>query len=69
MRLPGVVVAAIVLLAVGFVATAIGSVWTILSPPGGGVNFAAGLIYNGGMLVGLAGLGFGVAAAVTARRR
>lgn len=44
------------LLGIGFVATAGGSVWTILSPIGGGVNFLAVVIYQGGMLLGLVGL-------------
>lgn len=42
-------------LLLGFFATAGGSIWTILSPVGGGVNFGAGLLYEGGMLAGLVG--------------
>jgi len=42
-------------LIVGFFATVAGSIWTILSPIGGGVNFGAGLLYEGGMLAGLVG--------------
>lgn len=44
-----------VTLILGFLATAGGSIWTILSPIGGGVNFAAGFLYEGGMVVGLIG--------------
>lgn len=42
-------------LILGFLATVGGSIWTILSPIDGGVNFGAGLLYEGGMLVGLLG--------------
>lgn len=59
---------ALILLACGFIATAVGSIWTNLSPVGGGVNFAAGLLYLGGLSAGAVGLGFGVAAFVVTRR-
>ena len=64
----GLVVAALVVLGTGFVLTAVGSVWTALTPIGTGVNFPAGLLYTLGMLVGVAGLGLATAAVVTVVR-
>jgi len=64
----GLVVAALVVLGTGFVLTAVGSVWTALTPIGTGVNFPAGLLYVLGMLVGVAGLGLATAAVVTVAR-
>jgi len=64
----GLVVAALVVTGAGFVLTAVGSVWTILTPIGTGVNFPAGLLYVLGMLVGVTGLGLATAAVVTVLR-
>lgn len=57
-----------IILALGFLATAGGSIWTILSPIGGGVNFGAGLLYEGGMLVGVVGLALTIAGLIAAKR-
>lgn len=56
------------LLAVGFVATAAGSVWTILTPVGTGVNFGAAFLYEGGMLVGVIGLVMVMISVISSRR-
>lgn len=45
-----------IILSAGFLATVGGSIWTILSPIGGGVNFGAGALYEGGILIGFVGL-------------
>ncbi|OII25045.1 hypothetical protein BIV01_11820 [Curtobacterium sp. MCBA15_013] len=58
----------VVVLGIGFVATAVGSVWVILSPIGGGVNFGAAAVYFGGMLCGVVGLVLGIAGLVALRR-
>ena len=58
----------VVVLGIGFVATAAGSVWVILSPIGGGVNFGAAAVYLGGMLCGVVGLVLGIAGLVALRR-
>ena len=63
-----IVTLAIVFLGLGFLLTAGGSVWTILTPDGTGVNFAAGFMYRGGMVVGIAGIALGVAALVAVAR-
>lgn len=63
-----IVTLAIVFLGLGFLLTAGGSVWTILTPDGTGVNFAAGLMYLGGMAVGVVGIALGIAALVTVAR-
>jgi hypothetical protein len=63
-----IVTLAIVFLGLGFLLTAGGSVWTILTPDGTGVNFAAGLMYMGGMAVGVVGIALGIAALVTVAR-
>lgn len=60
-----IVTLAIVFLGLGFLLTAGGSVWTILTPDGTGVNFAAGFMYMGGMAVGVVGIALGIAALVT----
>ncbi len=62
------VIAAIVILSVGFLMTAAGSIWTILTPTGTGVNFPAGAMYMGGMTVGLVGVFFGISAAIAVGR-
>lgn len=64
----GLVVTALVVLGAGFVFTAVGSVWTVLTPIGTGVNFPAGLLYVLGMLVGVAGLVLATAAVITVAR-
>lgn len=63
-----IVTLAIVFLGLGFLLTAGGSVWTILTPEGTGVNFAAGFMYMGGMAVGVVGIALGIAALVTVAR-
>ncbi len=63
-----VVALAIVFLGLGFLLTAGGSVWTIPTPDGTGVNFAAGFTYMGAMAVGVVGIALGVAALVTVAR-
>ncbi|MBF4607469.1 hypothetical protein [Curtobacterium sp. VKM Ac-1393] len=63
-----IVTLAIVFLELGFLLTAGGSVWTILTPDGTGVNFAAGFMYMGGMVVGVAGVAVGIAALVAVAR-
>ena len=63
-----IVTLAVVFLGLGFLLTAGGSVWTILTPDGTGVNFAAGFMYMGGMVVGIAGIALGVAALVAVAR-
>ena len=55
-------------LLIGFLATVGGSIWTILSPIGGGVNFGAGFLYEGGMLVGLVGSVLTIIGLFTLRR-
>lgn len=64
----GLVVSSIVLLGVGFVFTAVGSVWSITTPEGTGVNFPAGAMYMVGMAVGVLGLTLGVVAIVSVNR-
>lgn len=59
-----IVTLAVVFLGLGFLLTAGGSVWTILTPDGTGVNFAAGLMYMSGMAVGVVGIALGIAALV-----
>lgn len=63
-----IVTLAVVFLGLGFLLTAAGSVWTILTPDGTGVNFAAGFMYMGGMVVGVAGVAVGIAALVAVAR-
>ena len=46
----------LLLLGAGFVLTAAGSIWVILTPVGAGVNYGAAVVYFGGMLVGVVGL-------------
>lgn len=53
---------AIVMLAAGFVLTAGGSLWVVLTPLGTGVDFPAGLLYLLGLAVGILGLALGTAA-------
>lgn len=55
-----------ILLTIGFLATAGGSIWVILTPLGEGINFGAAFVYQGGMVVGVVGL---VALAYVALRR
>lgn len=63
-----IVTLAVVFLGLGFLLTAGGPVWTTLTPDGTGVNFAAGFMYRGGMVVGIAGIALGVAALVAVAR-
>lgn len=63
-----IVTLAIVFLGLGFLLTAGGSVWTIFTPDGTGVNFAAGFMYMGGMAVGVVGIALGIAALVIVAR-
>jgi len=57
-----------IILGLGFLATAGGSIWTILSPIDGGVNFGAGALYEGGMLLGIVGLVLTISGLFTARK-
>jgi hypothetical protein len=59
--------AALVVLIVSLVAVAIGSVWTVLTPDGTGVNFPAGLLYFVGLLAGLVGVVLGIVSLVSLR--
>ncbi len=62
------VIAAIIVLSAGFLLTAGGSIWTILTPTGTGVNFPAGAMYMGGMVVGIVGVFLGISAAISVGR-
>jgi hypothetical protein len=67
MRNVALVKAALIVLIVSLVAVAIGSVWTVLTPDGTGVNFPAGLLYLAGLLVGLVGVVLGIVSLVNFR--
>lgn len=68
MQNKGLVQAAVYLLGVGFILTAVGSIFTDLTPEGTGVNFPAGLASVGGMGIGALGLAFGIVALIQLRR-
>lgn len=61
--------AALILLIIGFITSVIGSWWTIVSPIGGGVNFAAGAIHWLGMTVGVIGIAMAIVGLVSSRHK
>jgi len=59
----------LLLLIISLVATIAGSIWTILSPIDGGVNFAAGFLYMGGMLLSVVSIVLGIVSFVSLTRK
>ncbi|MCY1695322.1 hypothetical protein [Curtobacterium sp. SL109] len=54
-------------LTIGFIGTAVGTVWTAFTPVGTGVNFGAGIVLVLGLLVGVVGVALGSVALLGVR--